>query len=180
MTNSRLIAALTAAAALALLAGCAAPATPTAGPADEPTTEPVATVCPDPKPGLFGGPAVALDAVELLGASDVPEGMCAYGSESGESVWVLAQPYDRDFPSRITQWLEPLGWTAEPAGTWGEGDLENVSYTPPADLEIASAFAHAFDAYPDSVSFNMGIDQEFLTHYGVEPGDELAIFAAWR
>ena len=76
--------------------------------------------------------------------------------------------------------LEPLGWTAEQLGTWEDGDLENVGYTPPAGIEISSAFAHAFDAYPDSVSFNLGIDQEFLSHYGVEPGDELAIFAAWR
>jgi hypothetical protein len=179
VTRSRLLAVFTGAASLALLAGCAAPATPTAEPV-EPTNEPVATQCPEPKPGAFGGPAVALDAVELLGAPDVPEGMCAYGSESGESVWILAQPYDTGFPGRITAWLEPLGWTAEQVGTWGDGDLENVSYTPPAGIEIASAFAHAFSAYPDSVSFNMGLDQEFLTHYGVEPGDELAIFAAWR
>ena len=87
------------------------------------------------------------------GADDLPADVCAYGSESGDSIWILAQPYDAGFPDRITGWLEPLGWTA---------------------------YAHAFLAYPESVSFNLGLDKEFLSHYGVEPGDELAIFAAWR
>lgn len=171
---------LPAAALAILLAGCAAP-TPT-GPVTEPdpTTPVSGTACPEPQPGAFGGPAVLLDAAELLGASDLPADVCAYGSESGESIWIIAEPYDAGFPARIAEWLEPLGWTAEELGTWGEGDLQNLGFTPPAGLEISSAFAHAFSAYPDSVSFNMGIDQEFLTHYGVEPGDELAIFAAWR
>lgn len=163
---------------VALLAGCAVPADPGAAP--DPTTPAPETSCPAPQPGAFGGPAVLLSEAELLGASDLPADVCAYGSESGESIWIIAEPYDPDFPNRVAAWLEPLGWTAEEVGTWGEGDLLNVSFTPPAGVEIASAFAHAFSAYPESVSFNMGIDQDFLSHYGVEPGDELGIFAAWR
>ena len=181
MPISRLLPVLVGAASLALLVGCAAPASPGPDPApDEPTTDPVTSSCPAPLAESFGGPKVLLEDAELLGASDLPEGVCAYGSESGESIWILSESYDPAFPTRITEWLEPLGWTAEEVGVWGEGDLVNVAYTPPAGIEIASAFAHSFDAYPDSVSFNMGIDQDFLTHYGVEPGDELAIFAAWR
>ncbi len=160
-----------------LLTGCAAPVSPSETTAPEP--DPVAE-CPSPQPGAFGGAAVLLDSAELLGADDLPADVCAYGSESGDSIWVIAAPYDAAFPDRVAAWLEPLGWTAEEVGTWGEGDLQNVSFTPPAGTEIASAFAHAFSAYPDSVSINMGLDQEFLSHYGVEPGDELAIFAAWR
>jgi hypothetical protein len=150
---------------------------PTTDPDPEPTT--VEAVCPSPQPGAFGGAAVLLDSAELLGADDLPADVCAYGSESGESIWIIAEPYDAAFPDRVAAWLEPLGWTAEEVGTWGEGDLKNVAFTPPAGVEITSAFAHAFSAYPESVSFNLGLDQEFLTHYGVEPGDELAIFAAW-
>jgi len=159
------------------LSACAAPA-PTETAAPEPTV--AGTDCASPQPNAFGGAAELLDSAELLGADDLPADVCAYGSESGDSIWIIAEPYDAGFPDRITAWLEPLGWTAEEVGTWGEGDLQNVSYTPPAGTEIASAFAHAFSAYPDSVSFNMGLDQEFLSHYGVEVGDELAIFAAWR
>jgi hypothetical protein len=177
--TTALAAAASGAAMLLLVAGCTAPVASAPDPV-EPAPEPVTSSCPEPLAGAFGGPAVALDDAELLGAPDLPEGVCAYGSESGESIWILGESYDPGFPSRISAWLEPLGWTAEQLDTWGEGDLENVGFTPPADIEISSAFAHAFDAYPDSVSFNMGIDQEFLTHYGVEPGDELAIFAAWR
>ena len=160
-----------------LLTGCAAPASP--GETTAPEPDPVAE-CPSPQPGAFGGAAVLLDSADLLGADDLPADVCAYGSESGDSIWGIAAPYDAAFPDRVAAWLEPLGWTAEEVGTWGEGDLQNVSFTPPAGTEIASAFAHAFSAYPDSVSINMGLDQEFLSHYGVEPGDELAIFAAWR
>jgi hypothetical protein len=180
---SRIVTALTGVAILAILAGCSGPVADRPDPADpgsEPAPDPVTSSCPEPLAGAFGGPAVVLEDAELLGASDLPDGVCAYGSESGESIWILGAPYDAGFPTRITEWLEPLGWTAEQVGTWGEGDLENVSFIPPAGVEIASAFAHAFDAYPESVSFNMGVDQEFLTQYGVEPGDELAIFAAWR
>lgn len=167
------------AAVAVLLAGCAAPVSPGETAAPAPAPEPEAE-CASPQPGLYGGAAELLDAAELLGADDLPTDVCAYGSESGDSIWIIAEPYDADFPDRVTAWLEPLGWTAEEVGTWGEGDLQNVSYAPPAGTEIASAFAHAFSAYPDSVSFNMGLDQEFLSHYGVEVGDELAIFAAWR
>lgn len=117
--------------------------------------------------------APALFAAVLLSA-------CAYGSESGTSIWIIAEPYDAAFPERIAAWLAPLGWTAEEVGTWGEGHVQNIAFTPPADVDVTVAFGHAFSAYPDSVSFNLGIDQEFLSHYGVEPGDELAIFAAWR
>lgn len=163
-----------------LLAACgsASPEEPTpvaSDPAPAPATE-----CPDPVPGAFGGPAVLLDAAELLGADDLPADACAYASESGDSIWILAQPYSPGFPDRITAWLEPLGWTAEEVGTWGDGDEQNVSYAAPAGNDITTAFAHDFSAYPDSVSFNLGIDQDFLTAYGVEPGDELGIFAAWR
>ncbi len=178
-TPSRLLTALTGAAVLALVAGCAAPAAPDPDTVD-PAPDPVTNSCPEPQPGAFGGAAVALESAELLGAPDLPADVCAYGSETGESIWIIADPYDAGFPTRIAEWLEPLGWTAEQVGTWGDGDLENVAFTPPAGVEVVQAFAHAFDAYPDSVSFNLGLDQEFLTHYGVEPGDELAIFAAWR
>jgi hypothetical protein len=177
----RPVLALTAASALAvLLAGCgtAAPEEPNPA-ASDPAPLP-ATECPEPVPGAFGGPAVSLDAAELLGADDLPADVCAYGSESGDSIWILAQPYSAGFPDRITAWLEPLGWTAEEVGTWGDGDEQNVAYTAPAGSDVVQAFAHDFSAYPDSVSFNLGIDQEFLTAYGVEPGDELGIFAAWR
>lgn len=172
------LAAVPAALVVFVLAACGS-ATPqaTTDPDPEPTT--VESSCPSPQPGAFGGAAVLLDSAELLGADDLPADVCAYGSESGESIWIIADPYDPAFPDRITAWLEPLGWTAEEVGTWGEGDLQNVAFTPPAGIEIASAFAHAFSAYPDSVAFNMGLDQEFLSHYGVEVGDELAIFAAW-
>lgn len=181
MATSRSLAVLIGAASIALLAGCASPAAPTADPtpADEPTTEPVGTDCPTPGSSAYG-PAVLVDEVPLLGTPSVPEGMCAYTSESGTSVWVIAQPYDTEFPSRITEWLEPLGWTATPVGLWDDGDLENVSYTGPEDLGIVSAFAHTFEAYPEKVSFNMGAEQEFLDLFGLEPGDELALFAAWQ
>lgn len=165
------------AAAVLLLAGCTAPGAVDETP--EPTAAPIAE-CPSPQPGTLGGAAVALDSAELLGADDLPADVCAYGSESGGSIWIIADPYDPGFPDRVAAWLEPLGWTAEEVGTWGDGDLQNVTFTPPAGIEIASAFAHAFSAYPESVSFNLGLDQEFLSHFGVEPGDELAIFAAWR
>ena len=168
------------AAALALLlAGCSTPAPTDPGAQPDPTTPVAETTCPEPLAGSFGGPAVLLDDAELLGASDLPADVCAYGSESGESIWIIAQPYDAGFPTKITEWLEPLGWTAEQRGTWGEGDLENVAFLPPAGTTINQAFAHAFSAYPESVSFNMGIDQEFLSQFGVEPGDELAIFTAY-
>jgi hypothetical protein len=163
-----------------VLAGCAAPAAGGSdGETSAPEPAPVAD-CASPQPNLYGGAAELLDSAELLGADDLPADVCAYGSESGDSIWIIAEPYDTGFPDRITAWLDPLGWTAEQVGTWGEGDLQNVAYTPPAGTEIASAFAHAFSAYPESVSFNLGLDQEFLSHYGVEVGDELAIFAAWR
>lgn len=179
MTAPRSLAVLMGTATLALLAGCAAPATPTADPppADEPTA--VATDCPTPEPSAYG-PSIAIVEAPLLGASSVPEGMCAYTNESGNSVWVIAVPFDTEFPSRITAWLEPLGWTATPVGLWDEGDLENVSYEGPAELGIVSAFAHTFEAYPEKVSFNMGVDQEFLDAFGLTPGDELALFAAWQ
>lgn len=171
---------LATAAAVVLLAGCAAPgSTASEDETTPPAPAPVAE-CATPQPGAFGGAAVLLDSAELLGADDLPADVCAYGSESGDSIWIIAEPYDAGFPDRVAVWLAPLGWTAEEVGTWGDGDLQNVAFTPPAGTEIASAFAHAFSAYPDSVSFNMGLDQEFLSHYGVEVGDELAIFAAWR
>jgi hypothetical protein len=162
-----------------VLTACGAPA-PSSTAEPEPTTPVAGPECPSPQPGAFGGAAVLLDAAELLGADDLPADVCAYGSESGDSIWILAEPYDAGFPDRITAWLEPLGWTAEEVGTWGDGDLQNVAYTAPAGSDVTSAYAHAFSAYPESVSFNLGLDQEFLSHYGVEPGDELAIFAAWR
>jgi hypothetical protein len=177
-TRSRLLSATIPAALVMLaLAACAAP-TPS------PTAEPEPTVagpeCPSPQPNAFGGAAVLLESAEILGADDLPADVCAYGSESGDSIWIIAEPYDVGFPDRVAAWLEPLGWTAEEVGTWGDGDLQNVAFTPPAGSDVTSAFAHAFSAYPDSVSFNLGLDQEFLSHYGLEVGDELAIFAAWR
>jgi len=163
-----------------LLAGCgvAGPSTPGTEPDPVPPVE--ETACPEPLAGVFGGPAVALDDAQILGADDLPADVCAYGSESGDSIWIIAEPYDAGFPATVAEWLEGYGWSSEELGTWGEGDLQNLGFTPPAGIEITSAFAHAFSAYPESVSFNMGIDQEFLTHCGLEPGDELAIFAAWR
>jgi len=179
-TRSRsLFAALPAMLAAVILTGCGA-AAPTAPADPEPTTPVAGAECPSPQPNAFGGAAVLLDSADLLGADDLPADVCAYGSESGDSIWIIAEPYDTAFPDRITAWLEPLGWTAEEVGTWGEGDLQNVSYAPPAGSDVTSAFAHAFSAYPDSISINMGLDQEFLSHYGVEVGDELAIFTAWR
>jgi hypothetical protein len=181
VTTIRSLLAVGAAGLLALtVAACTSPSAPGTTDDPAPTTPVVEAECPSPQPGAFGGAAVALDSAELLGATDLPADVCAYGSESGDSIWIIAEPYDATFPDRISAWLEPLGWTAEEVGTWGEGDLLNVSYAPPAGNDVTSAFAHAFSAYPESVSFNLGLDQEFLTHYGVEPGDELAIFAAWR
>lgn len=175
----RTLLSLTSAAALAVLLGaCSAPAPSGPDPVEPQPTEPTSS-CPSPLPTGGYGPAVLLDSAELLGASDLPDGVCAYASEAGTSIWILGESYDENFPERIAAWLEPLGWTAEERGTWGEGDLKNFAYLPPAGVDIATAFAHAFTAYPESVSFNMGIDQEFLSHYGVEPGDELSIFAAW-
>lgn len=162
-----------------LLAACGAPAPEDPNPAASDPGPLPATECPEPVPGAFGGPAVQLDAADLLGADDLPADVCAYGSESGDSIWIIAQPYDSGFPTKIAEWLTPLGWTAEQRDTWGEGDLENVAFLPPDGTTINQAFAHAFSAYPDSVSFNMGIDQEFLSRFGVEPGDELAIFTAY-
>jgi hypothetical protein len=176
----RPLAALSALSLTVLLAACGSPAPEDPNPAASDPGPLPATPCPDPVPGAFGGPAVLLESADLLGADDLPADVCAYGSESGESIWIIAQPYDAGFPTKIADWLEPLGWTAEQRDTWGEGDLENVAFLPPDGLTINQAFAHAFSAYPESVSFNMGIDQEFLSQFGVEPGDELGIFAAWR
>jgi hypothetical protein len=176
----RPLAALSALSLTVLLAACGSPAPEDPNPAASDPGPLPATPCPDPVPGAFGGPAVLLESADLLGADDLPADVCAYGSESGDSIWILAQPYAPGFPDRVSAWLEPLGWTAEEVGTWGEGDEQNVSYTAPAGNDVTTAFAHDFSAYPDSVSFNMGLDQEFLTAYGVEPGDELGIFAAWR
>lgn len=172
--------ALLSAASLAVLLAACTPAAEDPHPAASDPGPLPPTDCPEPVAGAFGGPAVQLDAAELLGADDLPADVCAYGSESGDSIWILAQPYAAGFPDRITAWLEPLGWTAEEVGVWGDGDEQNVAYTAPAGSDVTSAFAHDFSAYPDSVSFNLGIDQDFLTAYGVEPGDELGIFAAWR
>lgn len=164
-----------------MLASCSAPAGDPAAPSDDPTTPAAGTECPTPQAGAFGGAAVALDSAELLGASDLPDAVCAYGSETGDSIWIIAEPYDTGFAARVAAWLEPLGWTTAELGTWNDaGHLENLGFTPPAGNDVVVAAAHVFDAYPESVSFNLGLDQEFLSHYGVEPGDELAIFAAWR
>ncbi|MEO5533682.1 MAG: hypothetical protein ABIR17_00935 [Pseudolysinimonas sp.] len=163
------------------LLGCASTPAAPAGP--DPTTAAPAPVpdagCPSAVPGEYG-PAVALQSADLLGISDLPADVCAYSDEARDMIWIFAEPFDPTFTDRITSWLTAAGWTAEDVGPWGEGDLVNISYTPPAGNDFTSAYAHVFDAYPDSVSLNLGIDQEFLTHFGVEPGDKLAIFAAWN
>lgn len=179
-TRSRSLLAAAPAVLVALVLTACGSTAPSPATAPEPTVPVAGPECASPQPGAFGGAAVLLDSAELLGADDLPADVCAYGSESGDSIWIIAEPYDAGFPDRVTAWLEPLGWTAEEVGTWGEGDLQNVAYTTPAGSDVTSAFVHAFSAYPESVSFNLGLDQEFLSHYGVEVGDELAIFAAWR
>jgi|GEM_PF-4513540 len=152
-------------------------------PGVDPSTDPTPVSgpsCPEPPSSLYG-PAVLLAEAELLGADDLPDGVCAYGSESGGSIWLIAEPYSTDFPDRIAEWLEPLGWTPNELGTWEDGGhVRNLGFTPPAGSDVVVAAAHVFNAYPEKTSFNLGIDQEFLSLYGLEPGDELAIFAAWR
>lgn len=169
---------LLAAAAVSLLAGCVAPVVIT--PEGEGAPTPATVECASPQPTVYGGAAVALDSAELLGAANLPSNVCAYGSEEGDIIWIIAAPYDEGFPARMADWLAQLGWTSEELDPWGDGDLHNFEYTPPAGSEVTSAYGHAFSSYPDSVEINLGLDQEFLSHYGVEPGGELAIFAAWR
>lgn len=158
------------------LAGCAAPDPAEPDPVPVETDGPAAT-CPSPLSG--GYPAVQVQDAQLLGASDLPADVCAYADASGDSIWLIAQPYDADFPNTLAAWLAPLGWTSEEVGTWGDGDLLNLAFTPPTGIEINQAFGHAFSSYPDSVSFNMGIDQDFLDQFGAV-GSELAIFTAYR
>lgn len=172
---------------LLLAAGLTACAAPADGPAEDPTTvdpttEPAPTTdCPAPESGVTDGPSVALTSAELLGADDLPDGVCAYGSDSGDSIWIIAQPYAADFPATVDAWLEPVGWTSEEVGAWGDDEAaeSNFAFTPPAGSDIRQAFAHSFEAYPDSVSFNFGIDAEFLAQFGAE-GSPLAIFTAYR
>lgn len=140
--------------------------------------------CPVITAGAWGPVELTASAEALLGASTVLEGACSYQATDSTMMWVIALPYDPGFTDRVTAWLEPLGWTPGALGTWSYGGhVSNTGYTAPAGLgegAATSAFAHVFDAYPEEAAGNLFIGQDFLSAFGVEPGDELAVFAAWR
>ncbi len=167
-----------------LLAGCAAPGPSTPGTPSESDPPAPSVECPEAWTGISGpavtGDAALADVKTLLGSDDVPSGVCVYTSSSGGSVWLIAVPFDPELPSKIIAWLEPLGFSAEERGLWDEGHEKSVAFVPPAGSDVKVAFAMVFNAIPDSLAGNTGLPPGFLKSFGVEPGDELAVFYAWR